>query len=154
MKILMVCLGNICRSPMAHGLMEEKIGNHQLNWQVDSAGTSSFHQGEAPDTRAIACMEKHGIDISAQQSRPFRKNDFEDFDLIFCMDKINLRNVLLLAQHKEHAARAKLILHEIEDELTEEVPDPYYDSYNGFEHVFALLNKATDAIIKNYTNAQ
>ncbi|MDW8273015.1 MAG: low molecular weight protein-tyrosine-phosphatase [Chitinophagales bacterium] len=98
----MVCLGNICRSPMAQGLMEHKIKLYGLPWQVDSAGTSSFHAGERPDERAIACMKKYGIDISNQSARPFQIKDFESFNLIYCMDKSNYRHVLNLAKNENH----------------------------------------------------
>ncbi|MBX2908186.1 MAG: low molecular weight phosphotyrosine protein phosphatase [Chitinophagales bacterium] len=151
MKILMVCLGNICRSPMAHGLMEEKIKQHQLAWQVDSAGTSAYHQGEAPDVRARGCMKKHHVDICNQQSRPFLKKDFEEFDLIFCMDKMNFRDVLSYTKSEVDKQKVKLILHEIDDELEEEVPDPYYGGEYGFENVYQMLDKATDAIIQHYS---
>lgn len=152
MNILMVCLGNICRSPMAHGLLEYKIKKEGLNWKVDSAGTSAYHQGEPPDSRAISCMKLHGISIQHQQSRPFTVEDFERFDLIFCMDKSNLRNVLALAINNIQAAKVKLLLHEIPDELEEEVPDPYYGGIDGFESVYKLLDCATDWIIQNYSN--
>lgn len=154
MNILMVCLGNICRSPMAHGLLEDKVKMQGLNWKVDSAGTSSYHAGEPPDTRAIQCMKKIGIDIEHYRSRPFTVEDFDNFDLIFCMDKSNLRNVLALAKNKEQAAKVKLLLHEIPDELEEEVPDPYYGALNGFEEVFKLLDRATQWVIRNYSNMQ
>lgn len=150
MKILMVCLGNICRSPMAHGLLEEKTKRLGLDWVVDSAGISTFHNGEAPDRRAIACMKKHGISIENQKSRVFLKKDFENFDLIFCMDKVNLRDVLSYAANDADRQKVKLILHEIEDELEEEVPDPYYGGNYGFDNVYNLLDKATDAIVKHY----
>ena len=88
MKILMVCLGNICRSPMAHGLLQHKVQKLGLKWMVDSAGTSDWHQGELPDARAIACMKRHGIDITYQRSRPVIDEDLEDFDLIYVMDKV------------------------------------------------------------------
>lgn len=136
---------------MAHGLLEEKIKQKRLAWEVDSAGTSAFHKGEAPDLRARNCMLKHNIDISSQKSRPFLEKDFEEFDLIFCMDKMNLRNVLSYAKNEVDKQKVKLILHEIDDELEEEVPDPYYDGSNGFERVYQMLDEATDAIIQHYS---
>lgn len=148
----MVCMGNICRSPMAHGLLEEKIKKYRLNWKVDSAGTSNYHEGEKPDTRAINCMKSHNIHIEQQHSRPFLKEDFELFDLIFCMDKINLREVRASANTESEAQKASLILHQIEDELEEEVPDPYYGGTKGFEKVYQLLDRATNAILTNYAN--
>src|ERR1700760_2459812 len=96
-KVLMVCLGNICRSPMAHGLLQHKAEALKLDWEIDSAGTSDWHRGELPDERAIACMKKHGIDITYQRSRPFIRDDFREFDLIYVMDKSNYKNVTTLA---------------------------------------------------------
>src|SRR5580700_1857216 len=98
MKILLVCLGNICRSPMAHGLLQYKVEAHKLNWQIDSAGTSGYHEGQLPDGRAIACMKKHGIDITYQQSRPILIDDLDEFDLIYVMDKANLADVMEMAR--------------------------------------------------------
>jgi protein-tyrosine phosphatase len=151
MKILMVCLGNICRSPMAQGLLEEKIKKFQLDWKVDSAGTSSYQQGKPPDPKAIACMKNHGIDIEHLRSRPLLPHDLERFDVIFCMDKSNYHHVLQLAKSKALQEKVKLILHQILDECEEEVPDPYCGGSDGFERVYHLLDKATDAIIQNYT---
>src|SRR6202041_2830083 len=97
-KILMVCLGNICRSPMAHGLLQHKVKVRRLDWEVDSAGTSGYHEGQLPDARAIACMKRHGIDITYQQSRPIDGEDITYFDLIYVMDKANLHDVLAMAK--------------------------------------------------------
>ena len=101
-KILMVCLGNICRSPMAEGIMQAKIKKYKLDAEVDSAGFEPFHAGDAPDFRAIRVMKQHGIDISGQRSRVFRASDFDAFDRIFVMDSENYRDVKSAARHEKY----------------------------------------------------
>ena len=136
MKILMVCLGNICRSPMAEGVMRQKIKEANLDFEVDSAGTSDFHVGEAPDKRAISCMKKHGIDISDLKARQLKQHDFHDFDAIYVMDRNNLRDVQalsLLDYQSSHDLKA--------------VPDPYYGDESSFEHVYDLVTEAADRIL-------
>lgn len=110
MKILMVCLGNICRSPMAHGLLQHKVEARKLKWRIDSAGTSGYHEGQLPDSRAIACMKKHGIDITYQQSRPIVQSDLKEFDLIYVMDKANLADVLSMTETEEEQRKIALIM--------------------------------------------
>ncbi|MEO6850689.1 MAG: low molecular weight protein-tyrosine-phosphatase, partial [Mucilaginibacter sp.] len=129
MKILMVCLGNICRSPLAEGLMQHLVKEHELNWHVDSAGTGNWHVGEGPDRRSTRTARNHGIDISKQVCRHFSTSDFHDFDLILVMDKNNLSDVLAMAPDAQTAGKVKLLLG------NREVPDPYYDD-NQFEPVF------------------
>jgi len=146
----MVCLGNICRSPMAHGLLQHKVNQLKLNWKVDSAGTSDWHQGQLPDKRAIDCMMKHGIDITYQRSRPFITDDFEDFDLIYVMDKNNYRHVTSMAKNEEEIQKVKLLLSEIYQDANTDVPDPYYGGDVGFEHVYKMLDRATDRVIERY----
>lgn len=145
MKFLMVCLGNICRSPLAQGVLESKIGSEH---QVDSAGTSNYHVGQKPDKRSIEVAAQNGIDISHQKSRHFKKSDFEDFDIIYVMDKSNFEDVCQLTTDQGHRAKVKLLLSELSDPSLEEVPDPYYGGKKGFEEVYALVDKATDAIAK------
>ena len=101
MKILMVCLGNICRSPLAEGILKEKIGQSSINWEVDSAGTSGAHSGELPDSRSIQVAEKYGIDITDQRSRKLRSIDYEEFDLIFAMDVQNYNDIMSQARADE-----------------------------------------------------
>jgi len=150
MKFLMVCMGNICRSPIAHGLLQHKIEQQGMDWQVDSAGTSSYHQGKLPDNRAISCMQKHGIDITYQHSRPFEKADFAKFDVIYCMDKNNYWDIRSLAENSVDENKVLLILNEATPDLDDSVPDPYYGNGDGFEHVYKMLDKATDKIIEKY----
>ena len=145
---MMVCLGNICRSPMAEGLMKHKAAENGLNWIVDSAGTSSWHSGEQPDRRAMATMKAHGIDISDQRSRQFRGYDLEEYDLIFAMDTHNHRDMVAHAKNESEKQKVHLMLNSIFPGEGVSVPDPYYDD-NGFEEVYALLDRACDVVIKN-----
>jgi protein-tyrosine phosphatase len=151
LKILMVCLGNICRSPMAHGLLQDKIARLKLDWEVDSAGTSGYHKGELPDKRAIACMKKHGIDITYQRSRPITIKDLEYYDLIFVMDRANLRDVSDMAGTETELQKIAIIMSLANGQHPEDVPDPYYDGNNGFEIVYSMLDKATDKLIEKYS---
>lgn len=145
-RILMVCLGNICRSPLAEGIMSAKL--EDTDHVVDSAGTSAHHQGEIPDHRSIATAHKYAIDISDQRSRPFQKSDFDTFDYILVMDKSNMNNVLNLARTPDERKKVSLIMDAIEGQVDHEVPDPYYGGDHGFENVYQMLDKACDAFIK------
>lgn len=147
MKILMVCLGNICRSPLAEGIMRKKIEENGLPWEVDSAGTSSWHIGEAPDKRSILVANKYGIDISNQRGRQIVAEDLDDFDLIFAMDSSNYQNILNLTSSPELQAKVKLILEESHNGSGKNVPDPYWDD-DGFENVYQMLNDACDHIVR------
>lgn len=146
MRVLMVCLGNICRSPLAEGLLRKKIEDKGLDWEVDSAGTSSYHEGHAPDRRSIAVARKYNIDISAQQSRPLTKADLDAFDLIYVMDSENYNNVLALCEREEQRAKVKMIMNEVQPGYNMAVPDPYWDN-DGFEQVYQMLDAATDRIV-------
>ena len=147
MRILMVCLGNICRSPLAEGILKHKVRQNGLNWTVDSAGTGSWHAGELPDRRSIAVARKYGVDITDQRARQFQAADFDRFDQILVMDTQNQRDVLRQAQHDEHRAKVQLILDFIYPGQDRSVPDPYYDD-NGFEEVFGMLDAACDKLLK------
>ena len=149
MKILMVCLGNICRSPLADGLLKEKINLNKIDHFIDSAGTSNHHVGQAPDHRMTATAKSFGTDISNLKARQFQSSDYDRFDLIYVMDKSNLENVLSLAKNELDRAKVKLILNESHPELNLEVPDPYFGGDQGFIEVYNLLDEATNQIIKN-----
>lgn len=142
----MVCLGNICRSPLAEGILQSKVGDKHL---VDSAGTGDWHVGEQPDRRSIAVAKKYGVDISDQRAMHFNPVFFEEFDLIFAMDKQNSIDLQQLARNEEERNKIKLILKEGLGEAIN-VPDPYYDNDDAFEHVYQLLDKATDGLIAKY----
>ena len=144
-KILMVCLGNICRSPLAEGILQSKI-NKELVF-VDSAGTAAYHVGNLPDERSIAVARQYGIDISNQQARKFTEKDFLNFDIIYAMDKSNYQNIISLAASDEDVEKVKMILNESQPDKNYSVPDPYYGGKNGFEKVYKMLNEACDSII-------
>jgi protein-tyrosine phosphatase len=149
MKLLFVCLGNICRSPLAEGIMKHKIAELGLDWEVDSAGTGGWHAGDLPDSRSIQVAKKHGIDLTYQRARKLRSIDYEAFDRIYVMDSMNYQDVKRLANEDEYH-KIELIMNEVEPHRNINVPDPYYGEGDGFEHVFQMLDRACDAIIKKY----
>ncbi|MFD0992104.1 low molecular weight protein-tyrosine-phosphatase [Tenacibaculum geojense] len=144
MKILMVCLGNICRSPLAQGILEAKVDSKTIT--VDSAGTSGHHEGELPDVRSIKIAKDYGLDITNQRSRKFTIADFDKFDLIYTMDDSNYHNVLQLCRTKNDAAKVKMILNETHPGKNLNVPDPYYGGEQGFENVYKMLEEACEII--------
>ena len=144
----MVCLGNICRSPMAHGILEEKAKKRNKQLIVDSAGTANFHIGEMPDERAIKKMRNYNIDISKQKARQFHKNDFETFDYIFVMDTSNYENIIRMAKSEIHKQKVDLILNILYPQQNTSVPDPYYGGDSGFEKVYQLLDAACEKFIE------
>ena len=148
----MVCLGNICRSPMADGLLRDKVQKLNLPVIVDSAGTSGLHAGHKPDSRMIKTANQFGLNISKLRSRKFTVQDFDSFDRIFVMDKDNLYNVSQLARNNEDLQKVTLILDLIEPGKNLEVPDPYYGGDAGFREVYSLLDRATDQIIHTLTS--
>ena len=143
-KILMVCLGNICRSPLAEGLLASKLP--QDKFIVDSAGTGNYHIGKQPDKRSILVAQKNGLDITNQKGRQFTSRDFEEFDYIYVMDNSNFRDVSHLAKTPEHKNKIRLILNELFPDENVDVPDPYYGSTNGFDNVYKMLDEVTDLI--------
>ena len=148
----MVCLGNICRSPMAEGLMRAKIEKSKIEAEVDSAGFEAYHTGDAPDYRAIKMMKIHGIDISGQQSRLFRKSDFEVFDRIYVMDCGNYSDVKAVASSREQLQKVDYILNVIHPGSKKPVPDPFYGGNDGFETTYRLLDEATEQIALELKN--
>ena len=141
----MVCLGNICRSPLAEGILQSKV-NKELVF-VDSAGTAAYHVGNLPDERSIAVAKQYGIDISNQQARKFTEKDFLNFDVIYAMDISNYQNIISLATSDEDVEKVKMILNESQPDKNYSVPDPYYGGEIGFEEVYKMLNNACDSII-------
>lgn len=146
----MVCLGNICRSPMAEGIMRHQLMNMGVNCKIDSAGTGGWHEGENPDRRAIKNMKEHGIDISNLIARQFQKSDFERFDLILAMDESNYADIIKQTHDPVQKSKVKLILSYIEGQRSLSVPDPWYGGEDGFEAVFQLLNHACGEVIKKH----
>ena len=147
MKILMVCLGNICRSPLAEGILSLK-GKH-LNLEVDSAGTAAYHIGKQPDIRSIEIANKYTIDLNQQRARQFSRADFDKFDIIYAMDTNNYAHLISLASTETERNKIRMILNEINPKAYQSVPDPYYDGENGFQDIYNMLDKACDKIIQN-----
>jgi protein-tyrosine phosphatase len=149
MKILMVCLGNICRSPLAEGILKHKLKENGIEAFVDSAGTGGYHIGALPDERSIEIAHKYNIDIKDQRARKVRSIDFEEFDLIFAMDTYNYQDLRKFAKDDE-LGKIKMILNESHSSKNMSVPDPYYGGKDGFENVYQMLDLACDKIIENY----
>ncbi|MFO7978127.1 MAG: low molecular weight protein-tyrosine-phosphatase [Bacteroidales bacterium] len=148
MRILMVCLGNICRSPLAQGILEEKFRQHNINGQVDSAGTAAYHEGEPPDSRSRKVAREHDIDISSQRARAFTIEDFDLFDQIYVMDNENYTNIRALARDARDLEKVELIMNEAYPGENRQVPDPYYGGGDGFEKVYQMLDKASHNIVE------
>lgn len=142
MKILMICLGNICRSPLAQGVLAHLAKDAGLDWEVDSAGTGNWHVGSPPDKRSVAVAKKYGIDISKQRCRQFHVGDFDVFDRIIVMDTQNLEDILSLARDQADRSKVSLLLNE------ESVPDPYWDDAQ-FDSVFHMIDEACRKMIKS-----
>ena len=140
----MVCLGNICRSPLAEGILKSKIDSN--NVFVDSAGTGHWHIGNKPDQRSIEVAKKHQINITDQRGRQFSKQDFDDFDYIFVMDNANIKDVLSIARNDFDKEKVHLILNEIFPNENMDVPDPYYGGSEGFQNVYRMLDLSCDSI--------
>jgi protein-tyrosine phosphatase len=146
-KILMVCLGNICRSPLAEGILASKLPSE--HFIVDSAGTGNYHTGSNPDSRSVAVAKSKGIDISQQKARQFTPQDYNDFDYIFAMDSSNYQNILALAPNQKSKEKVKLILNELFYNENADVPDPYFGLENGFEIVYKMLDEVCESISAN-----
>ena len=140
----MVCLGNICRSPLAQGILENKLDS--TKYLVESAGTTNYHTGKLPDSRSIAVARKNNIDITNQRAAQFSFEDFEIYDHIFAMDQSNYDNIIALAETDLHKNKVNLILNEVTPSINAEVPDPYYGGDGGFDHVYNLLDEACNII--------
>jgi len=150
----MVCLGNICRSPLADGLLLRKIKERKLNASVDSAGTANYHIGKAPDSRMIKTAAKHGTPLDFLRARQFTATDFLHFDHILVMDQSNFNNVISLARNDEERNKVNLLLDFLHPNQQLEVPDPYYGTQQDFEAVYQLVDEATDALIQKLFHEQ
>jgi len=139
-KILMVCLGNICRSPLAEGILKSKLPNNKFI--VDSAGTANYHVGNQPDKRSVSVAKKYGIDISNLKGRQFSIADFDNFDFIYVMDESNYNNVIALARNDNDIKKVNYILNEVYPNKNFNVPDPYYGGTDGFENIHKILDEA------------
>jgi protein-tyrosine phosphatase len=148
-KVLMVCLGNICRSPLAEGILKSKVDTTKV--LVESAGTGGWHVGQLPDDRSIEVARKYGIDITDQRGRKFSTYDFESYDHIFVMDNTNYHDVVQLANTEAEKQKVKLLLDEIFPGENVDVPDPYYGGHQGFENVFRMIEEACEKIASRLT---
>lgn len=144
----MVCLGNICRSPLAEGILTHMLRKQDVNWEVDSAGTGSWHVGDPPHKGSIKIARENGIDISHQRARQFDLGDFEKYDLILAMDAENYNNIISMTSNETHKNKVKLILNYSYPGKNMAVPDPYFTG--GFDHVFALLENACEYLLKKH----
>jgi len=152
MKILMVCLGNICRSPMAEGILQEKAWKAGLNWSVESAGTNGYHTGEPPHYLSIKVAKENGIDISGQRSRRFTAADLEEYDLIYAMAIDVLEDMKRISKNKFDTKKVDLFLNEQYPGEDREVPDPWSGPESGYHEAFEIISSNCDSIIKKYTN--
>jgi len=142
----MVCLGNICRSPLAEGILKSKVFSFKTF--VDSAGTGAYHVGEKPDKRSINIAKENGIDITNQKARKFSVKDFDEFDLIYVMDNSNYEDVISLARNEDDKMKVNLILNEVFPDENLDVPDPYYGGEFGFKNIYKMLDEACENIAK------
>lgn len=148
MKVLMVCLGNICRSPLAEGILRHKAQKKNLDIKVDSAGTASYHVGEAPDPRSQETALENNINISGLRGRQFQTRDYDDFDKILVMDSSNYQNVISLARNQADKDKVELILNYLNPNTNQSVPDPYYGGNDGFRKVFEMLDRSIARFIE------
>jgi protein-tyrosine phosphatase len=150
MKVLMVCLGNICRSPLAEGILQQKADSYNLDWIVDSAGTNGFHNGEAPHKLSQKVAKANGVDISKQISRKFVPADFDVYDKIYVMAADVLDDVKSIAGKKYDASKIDFFLNELNGSKNEDVPDPWFGREDGYVKVYDLIDKTCDAILRNH----
>jgi protein-tyrosine phosphatase len=149
-NVLMVCLGNICRSPLAEGILKSKVDPEKV--RVDSAGTGDYHIDDIPDSRSIAVAKRYGLDISNQLGRQFQSEDFDRFDLIYVMDNFNFADVISLARNEEDKRKVHLILNEVFPGENVDIPDPYQGGDQGFENVYKMLEEACGIIATKLMN--
>jgi protein-tyrosine phosphatase len=151
MKILMVCLGNICRSPLAEGILQEKAFKAGLNWTVESAGTNGYHNGEAPHHLSQKVARQNGIDISTQRSRKLKADDFDLYDKIYAMANDVVDDMRRIVGKKFDTTKVDLLLNELHPGKNRDVPDPWYGAEPGYHEVYTMIDEACDAIIQKYT---
>ncbi|WP_296383736.1 low molecular weight protein-tyrosine-phosphatase [Winogradskyella sp.] len=144
-RILMVCLGNICRSPLAHGILQSKL--NEDNFYVDSAGTAAYHIGNQPDYRSVKVAENHNLDISTQSARQFKVSDFDAFDYIYAMDHSNYTNIINLTRNNNDIGKVKLFLEINTSIVNKNVPDPYYGEFIDFEHIYNLIDDTCNLLV-------
>ena len=150
MKILLVCLGNICRSPLAEGILQLKAQQAKLDWEIESAGTNGYHTGEAPHHLSQKVAKANGIDISKQVSRRFTKEDVEKYDVIFAMAEDVMQDIKRIAKEKFDTRKVRLFLEELYPGENRDVPDPWYGEEDGYTEVYTIIDEACEAIIKQH----
>ncbi len=150
MKILMVCLGNICRSPLAEGILHHKAQQEGLSWTIDSAGTNGYHVGEQPHRLSQKVALQNGIDISHQRARRFTAADFREYDKIYAMAEDVIEEMQRIARKDFDATKVDLLMNELHPGKNMDVPDPWYGTEPGYHEVFAMINQACDRIIDKY----
>lgn len=150
MKILMVCLGNICRSPLAEGILRQKAAMAGFQCTLDSAGTNGFHTGEPPHHLSQKVARLHQVDISSQRARNFTKEDLKNFDVIYAMSADVIKDIQQIAGPSEHLHKVNLFLDELEPGMHQDVPDPWYGNEDGYHEVFDLISNTCDQIINKY----
>lgn len=153
MKILMVCLGNICRSPLAEGVLQRKARQAGLEWEIDSAGTGNYHLGSSPHPLSQKVARLNGVDICDQKARQFRKEDMLEFDKIYVMDSDNYNDVKRMSQELWNEDKVDLLLNEVYPHKNISVPDPWFGGEEGFHEVYDMIEQACDAIIKHYASS-
>lgn len=154
MKILMVCLGNICRSPLAEGILKDKVKKAGLHWTVDSAGTNGYHVGEAPHYLSQKVAKKKGIDISGQKARRFTKYDFEQYDKVYALAADVMDEMKMISQDRFDFSKADLLLNVLYPGKNMDVPDPWYGPEAGYYEVYDLIDAACDALVSQYSNTE
>ena len=150
MNILMVCLGNICRSPLAEGILQDKAWKAGLNWSIESAGTNSYHIGEPPHKLSQKVAKLNGIDICSQRSRRFTAEDFDRFDKIYAMSSDVIDEMRIIARKNFNASKVDLLMNELHPGKNLDVPDPWYGPEPGYHDVYAMIDKACDGIVSKY----
>ena len=154
MKILMVCLGNICRSPLAEGILQQKASGAGLNWTIESAGTNGCHIGDPPHPLSQKVAKLNGIDISSQRARQFLPEDFETYDKIYALAGDVLSDVRWIARNNFNPAKIDLLMNELHPGKNMDVPDPWYGAEPGYHKVYKLINEVCDVIISKYSTQQ
>jgi protein-tyrosine phosphatase len=154
MKILMVCLGNICRSPLAEGILQHKAWKAGLNWSVDSAGTNGYHDGEPPHRLSQKVARMHGIDISRQRSRRITAADFQQYDRIYAMAQDVIDDMRRIARKDFDERKVSLLLNELHPGRNLDIPDPWYGGEDGYHKVFELIDRACDALLEKVKSGE
>ncbi len=148
----MVCLGNICRSPLAEGILQDKAWKAGLNWSIESAGTNGYHTGEPPHRLSQKVAKLNGLDICSQRSRRFTAEDFDRFDKIYAMSSDVIDEMRIIARKKFDASKVDLLMNELHPGKDLDVPDPWYGPEPGYHDVYAMIDKACDLIVKKYAS--